>query len=88
MDTDSFVLSFSERKVSDEYKDLTNVYILGNSNGKVLGKFKLEIGSKRKEEFSTLSAETYSFKYCGKGISKKKTKNKFNNDTHEDYLNV
>ena len=74
MDADIFVLSFSERKVSDEYKDLTNLYISGYYNEKVLGKFKLEIGSNPKEEFLTLSAETYSFKYCGKRRAKKKTK--------------
>ena len=46
MDTDSFVLSYSEGKVSDEHMDLSNLDIPIKTNNKVPGKFKHELGSR------------------------------------------
>ena len=43
MDTDSFVLSYSEGKVSDEHMDLSNLDIPIKTN-KVPGKFKHDVG--------------------------------------------
>ena len=40
MDTDSFVLSYSEGKVSDEHMDLSNLDIPIKTNNKLSGKFK------------------------------------------------
>ena len=76
MDTDSFVLSYSEGKVSDEHMDLCNLdprtsSARGKPSGfpdipiktnKVPGKFKHELGSRIIEEFIALSPKTYSFK--------------------------
>ena len=42
-DTDSFVLSYSEGKVSDEHMDLSNLDIARKNNNKVPGKFKHEL---------------------------------------------
>ena len=55
MDTNSFVLSYSEGKVSDEHMDLSNLDIPLKTNNKVPGKFKLELGSRIIEEFIALS---------------------------------
>ena len=62
MDTDSFVLSYSEGKVSDEHMDLSNLDIPIKTNNKVPGRFKHELGSRIIEEFIALSPKTYSFK--------------------------
>ena len=40
MDTDSFVLSYTEGKVSDEHMDLSNLGCPIKTNNKVPGKFK------------------------------------------------
>ena len=58
MDTDSFVLSYNEGKVSDEHMDLTNLDIPIETNNKVPGKFKHELGSRIIEEFIALSPTT------------------------------
>ena len=55
MDTDSFILSYSEGKVSDEHMDLSNQDISIKTNNKVRGKFKHELGSRIIEEFIVLS---------------------------------
>ena len=46
MDTDSFVLSYSEGKVSDEHMDLSNLDIPIKTKNKVPGKFKHELGKR------------------------------------------
>ena len=45
MDTDSFVLSYTECKVSDEHMDLSNLDCPIKSNDNVPGKFKHEMES-------------------------------------------
>ena len=61
MDTDSFVLSFSEGNVPDEHIDLSNLEKPFKTNYKVPGKFKHEFRSRIIEEFIALSPKTYSF---------------------------
>ena len=46
MDTDSFVLSFSETKVSDEHMDLSNEVSPIKTNNKVPDVIKHDFGSK------------------------------------------
>ena len=85
MDTDSFVLSFTEGSIDNKYMDLSNVEVPIKTNNKVPGKFKHELGSKEIEEFIVLKPKTYSFKhFCAKekGIKKE------NNGKHEDYYNA
>ena len=62
MDTDSFVLSFSEGNVDNEHMDLSNLQPPIKTNNEVPGKFKHDLGSRIIEEFITLSPKTYSFK--------------------------
>ena len=70
MDTDSFVLSYSEGKVSEEHMDLSNLNprsggfpdTPSKTNYEVPGSFKHELVSKVREEFIALSPKTYSFK--------------------------
>ena len=69
MDTDSFVLSFSEGNVPDKHMNLSNLEPhsgfpdpLIKTNNKVLSKFKHELRSRITEEFIALSPKTYSFK--------------------------
>ena len=57
MDTDSFVLSFSEGKIRDEHMDLSNLEAPIKTNNKVPGKFKHELGSRMIEEFIALSSK-------------------------------
>ena len=72
MDTDSFVLIYSEGKVSDEHMDLSNLDIPMKTNNKVPGKFKHELGISRIiDEFIALSPKTYSFKIILKTLKKK-----------------
>ena len=68
MDTDSFVLSFSEGNVNNEHMDLSNLDPRSEfrdapikTNNKVPGKIKHELGSRKIEEFIALSPKTYSF---------------------------
>ena len=74
MGTDSFVLSYSEGKVSDEYMDLSNLDIPIKTNNKVPGKFKHELGSWIIEEFIALSPKTYSFKNYPKNTKENRNK--------------
>ena len=60
MDTDKFVLGFSEGNVPDEHMDLSNLDPPIKTNRKVTGIFKHEVGSRIIEEFSALSPKTYS----------------------------
>ena len=87
MDTDSFVLSYSEGKVSDEHMDLSNLDIPIKTNNKVPGKFKHELGSRIIEEFIALSPKTYSFKNYPKNNKEKGIK-KHNNARHIDYYDA
>ena len=87
MDTDSFVLSYSEGKVSDEYMDLSKLDIPIKTNNKVPGKFKHELGSRINEEFIALSPKTYSFKNYPKNTKEKGIK-KHNNARHIDYYDA
>ena len=87
MDTDSFVLSYSEGKVSDEQMDLSNLDIPIKTNNKVPGKFKHELGSIIIEEFIALSPKTYSFKNYPKNTKEKGIK-KHNNARHIDYYDA
>ena len=61
MDTDSFVLSFSDGNVDNEHMDLSNLKPSIKTKYKVPGKFKQELGSRLIEEFIALSPKTYSF---------------------------
>ena len=87
MDTDSFVLSYSEGKVSDEHMGLSNLDIPKKTNNKVPGKFKHKLGSRINEEFIALSTKTYSFKNYPKNCKKKGIK-KHNNARHIDYYDA
>ena len=87
MDTDSFVLSYSEGKVSDEHMDLSNLDIPIKTNNKVPGKFKHELGNRIIEEFLVLSPKTYSFKNYPKNTKEKGIK-KHNNARHIDYYDA
>ena len=87
MDTDSFVLSYSEGKVSDEHMDLSNLDIPIKTNNKVPGKFKHELGSRIIEEFIALSPKTYSFKNYPKNTKEKGIK-KHNNVRHIDFYDA
>ena len=87
MDTDSFVLKFSEGKVPDEHMDLSNGEAPVKTNNKVPGKIKHELGSRMIEEFIALSPKTYSFKdYPNK--TKDKGIKSCNNAKHEEYYNA
>ena len=87
MDTDSFVLSYSEGKVSDEHMDLSNLDIPIKTNNKVPGKFKHELGSRIIQEFTALSPKTYSFKNYPTNTKEKWIK-KHNNARHIDYYDA
>ena len=71
MDTDKFVLSYTEGKVIDEHMDLINLDIPIKTKSKVPGKFKHELGSRIIEEFIALSPKTYSFKNYPKNTKEK-----------------
>ena len=62
MDTDRFLLSFSEGKVPQEHMDLSILDPPIKTNKKVPDKFKHELGSKVIEEFIALPPKTYSLK--------------------------
>ena len=68
MDTDSFVLSYTEGKNSDKHMHLSNLEPPIKTNNKVPGKFKHNII----EEFVALTPKTYSFKdYLIKKLKRK-----------------
>ena len=87
MDMDSFVLSYSEGKISDEHMDLSNLDIPLKTYNKVPGKFKHELGSRIIEEFIASSPKTYSFKNYPKNAKEKGIK-KHNNARHIDYYDA
>ena len=84
MDTDGFVLSFTEGNGSFEYMDLSNLDTPIKKNIKIPGEFKHEIGSKEREKFVVLKPKTYSFK---NGSAKEKRWKKENNGKYEYYYN-
>ena len=84
MDTDSFVLSYTESKVSDEHVDLSNLDCAIETNNKAPGKFKHEMGSDVIEEFVALTPKTYSFKDYPNKTKEIRGKN-CNNAKHEEY---
>ena len=86
-DTDSFVLSYSEGKVSDEHMDVSNLDIPIKTNNEVPGKFKHELGSRINEEFIALSPKTYIFKNYPKNTKEKVIK-KHSNARHIDYYDA
>ena len=86
-DTDSFVFSYSEGKVSDEHMDLNNLDIPIKTNNKVPGKFKHKLESKIMEEFIALSPKTYSFKNYPKNTKEKEIK-KHNSARHINYYDA
>ena len=75
MDTERFVLGFSEGNVDNEHMDLSNLEPPIKTNNKVPCKFKHELGSKVIEEFIALSPKTYSFKDYPKNTKEKGIKN-------------
>ena len=85
MDTDSFVLSFSEGNVDNEHMDLSNLDKPIKTNNKIPGKFKHELGSKVIEEFVVLKPKTYSIKNYG---AKEKGIKKESNGKHEEYYSA
>ena len=87
MDTDSFELSYTEGKVSDEHMDLSNLEPPIKTNNKVPGKIKHGMGSNVTAEFVALTPKTYSFKDCPNKTKEKGIKN-CNNDKHEEYYNA
>ena len=85
MDTESFVLSFSEGNVDNEHMDLSNLYKPIKTKNKIPGKFKHELGRKVIEEFVVLKPKTYSIKNYAvkeKGIKKE------SNGKHEEYYSA
>ena len=71
MDTDSFVLSYSEGSVDNEHMDLSNLEPPIKTNNKVHGKFKHDLGNKINEEFVVLIPRTNSFKNYAKKLRRK-----------------
>ena len=87
MDTDSFVLSYSEESVDNEHIDLSNLETPIKTNNKVPRKFKYELGSKIIEEFVVLTPKTYSFKnYTNE--TKEKGVEKHNNAKYKEYYDA
>ena len=87
MDTDSFVLSYTEGKVSDDHVDLSNLDYPIKTINKVPGKFKHDMGSNVIEEFVALTPKKYSFKDYPNKTKEKGIKN-CNKAKHEEYYNV
>ena len=73
LDTDSYIISYIEGKITEEYLDLGNLDPLIKANYKKPGKFKYQFRDKIIDEFIVLSSKTYSIKYYNtkeKGIKK------------------
>ena len=85
MDTDSFVISFSEGNVPDEHIDLSNLEPPFKTNNKVPCKIKHDLGSRIIEEFIALSPKTYSFKDNPNKTKEEGIKNCNNAKTQECY---
>ena len=87
MDTDGFVLSYTEGKVSDEHMELSNLDCPIKTNNKVPGKLKHEMGCNVIEEFVPLTPKTYSFKDYPNKTKENGIKN-CNNAKHEEFYNA
>ena len=87
MDTDTFVLSFTEGNVDNEHMDLSNLESPIKTNNKIQGKFEHEFGSRIIEELIALSPKIYSFKDYPNKIKEKGIKN-CNHAKHEEYYNA
>ena len=87
MDTDCFVLNFSEGNVDNEHMDLSNLEPQIKTNNNVPGKFKHEMGSRIIEEFVAQKPKTYSSKDYPNKTKEKGTKN-CNNAKDEEYYNA
>ena len=87
MDTNSFILSFSEGNVDNEHTDLSNLEPPIKTINKVPVKFKQKLGSRIIEEFIALSPMTYSFKDYSNNTKEKGIKI-FNHAKQEEYYNT
>ena len=58
MDTDSFILSYTEGNVDNENMDLSNLEPPIKTNNRVPGNFKHEMGSNIIDEFVALTPKT------------------------------
>ena len=92
METDSFVLSFSEGNVDNEATDLSNLDPRSGfpdkpikTNNKIPGKFKHDLGSQVIEEFVVLKPKTYSIKNYR---AKEKGMKKESKGKHEEYYSA
>ena len=85
MDTDKFVLSFSQGNVDNEHLDLSNLDKPIKNNNNIPGKIKHELGSKVIEEFVVLKPKTYSIKNYG---AKEKGIKKESNGKHAEYYSA
>ena len=89
MDTDNFVLSFSEGNVDNKYMNLSNLGTPIKTNNRVPGEFKHELGSREIKEFIVFKPKIYSLVIHGQNrTAKEKTIMKENNAKHEDYYNA
>ena len=87
MNTDSFVLSYSEGSVDNEHMDLSNLEPPIKTINKVPGKFKHELGSKIFEGFVVLTPKTYNFKnYANR--TKEKDVEKHNKAKYKGYYDA
>ena len=75
MDTDSFLLRFTECNVDNDHMDLSNFVPPIKTNNNVPGKLKHELGSRIIEEFIALSPKIYSFKDYPNKTKEKRIKN-------------
>ena len=85
MDTDNFVLSYTEGNVDNEHMDSSNLEPPIKANNKLTpSKFKHKLRSRIIEDFIALSPKTYSFKDYPNKTKEKRIKN-CNNAKHEEY---
>ena len=82
MDTDIFVLIFSEGNVDNEHMDLSNLDKPIKTNNIIPCEIKHELGSKVIEEFVVLKPKTYNIKNYG---AKEKGIKKESNGKHEEF---
>ena len=89
MDTDNFVLSFSEGNVDNKYMNLSNLGTPIKTNNRDPGEFQHELGSREIKEFIVFKPKIYSLVIHGQNrTAKEKTIMKENNAKHEDYYNA
>ena len=95
MDTDNFVLGFTDGNVDNDHMDLSNLDPPIKTNNNIPGEFKHELGSKIIEEFIALSPRRYSSVTHGQSPfqdypnkTEEKGINNCNNAKHEQYYNA